>query len=119
MRRPAIAFLADLAVLIVFVLVGRAEHDSGSEFVGYLATLAPFALALTLAWAATPTIRRKPFAARIGATVWAVTLVGGMALRRLVFGDGIALAFIIVAAAFTALGIIGWRAVTERITARP
>lgn len=118
MSRTAIAYLADLAVIAVFVLIGRAEHDSGSEFIGYLSTVAPFAIALTLVWVAGPSIRRQPFATSTGVTVWAITLVIGMALRRLVFGDGIAIAFIIVAAAFTALGIIGWRAVAERIPAR-
>lgn len=105
----------DLAVIVVFVVLGRAEHDStavegGSALDGLVTTLAPFAIALGAAWAH-PSIRRAPLAVRSGAVVWIVTLVGGLALRSLVVGDGIAPAFIAVAAGFTALGLIGWRAV--------
>jgi hypothetical protein len=120
-RRPLVERLApaiDLLVLTVFILLGRSEHDSttvegGSALGGFATTLAPFAIALGTAWAL-PTTRRAPIGVRSGAIVWLITLIGGLALRRLLFGDGIAPAFIAVAAGFTALGLIGWRAVASR-----
>lgn len=118
LRRVAPAF--DLAVVVVFIVLGRAEHDStaaegGSALTALVTTLAPFAIALGAAWAQ-PSIRRAPLTLRSGALIWAATLVGGLALRSLVFGDGIAPAFIAVAAGFTALGIIGWRAISQSLT---
>lgn len=108
----------DLLVLAVFVILGRSEHDStavegGSAIGGFATTLAPFAIALGIAWAL-PAIRRTPIGVRSGVVVWMTTLVVGLALRRAMFGDGIAPAFILVAAGFTALGLIGWRAVATR-----
>ncbi len=38
-----------------------------------------------------------------------MTLVAGMVLRNVVFGDGTATSFVIVAALFLALFLIGWR----------
>ena len=118
LRRAAPAL--DLAVVAVFIVLGRAEHDSttveaGSALTGLVTTLAPFAIALGAAWAQ-PSIRRSPLTLRSGLLIWIVTLVGGLALRSLVFGDGIAQAFIAVAAGFTALGIIGWRAIARTST---
>ena len=120
-RRGRLAGLApalDLLVLAVFVLLGRSEHDStsvegGSAVRGFLTTLAPFAIALTAAWAL-PATRRSPLTVRTGLTVWATTIIVGLALRSLAFGDGIAPAFIAVATGFTALGLVGWRAVATR-----
>ena len=110
----------DLADGFEIIVLGRAEHDStaaegGSALTALVTTLAPFAIALGAAWAQ-PSIRRAPLTLRSGALIWAATLVGGLALRALVFGDGIAPAFIAVAAGFTALGIIGWRAISQSLT---
>ena len=52
---------------------------------------------------------RHPTDWRTGIGVWVITLVAGMLLRNLVFGDGTATSFIIVAAAFLALFLVGWR----------
>jgi hypothetical protein len=44
-------------------------------------------------------------------------IVGGMLLRNLVFGDGTATSFVIVATVFVGLFVVGWRlvfAVVER-----
>lgn len=112
-----LAPLADTAVLAAFVLLGRAEHDSGSSLAGYITTLAPFIIGLVIAWLAVGEVRSQPLAVRSGLIVWACALLIGLVLRRVVFGDGIALAFIIVAAAFTGFGLNGWRAVVRRVPA--
>ena len=115
MKRLLLPFFGDLIVIAVFVLLGRSEHDSGSSVTGYVNTLAPFALGLVIAWTIVIATQRRPTRVPTGIIVWLVTVVAGIALRRVVFGDGIAIAFIIVATAFTALGFIGWRAIAQRI----
>ncbi|MEY4175908.1 MAG: hypothetical protein RI900_3073, partial [Actinomycetota bacterium] len=44
-----------------------------------------------------------------GIGIWLVVLVAGMLLRRFAFDRGTALPFIIVAACFTLLFLVGWR----------
>jgi hypothetical protein len=51
----------------------------------------------------------RPTDWRAGIGIWAITLVAGMLLRNLVFDDGTATSFVIVAASFLALFLIGWR----------
>ncbi|MEY2975611.1 MAG: hypothetical protein RIR49_2031 [Actinomycetota bacterium] len=119
MTRARFAPALDLAVLAAFIVLGRSEHDStaaegGSAIGGFVSTLAPFAIALGIAWAV-PATRRDPLGSRGGLIVWLITLVGGLALRRALFGDGIAPAFIAVAAGFTLLGLVGWRTVAARL----
>ena len=59
---------------------------------------------MTLAW-------RAPAAPlRTGLPVWALTVVGGMLLRA-ASGQGVQVAFVIVASLVVGLFLIGWRAV--------
>jgi len=109
--------LADVAVIVVFVLVGRASHAEGETLGGVLGVMAPFLLALTAAWVAGG-VWRRPRGLRTGLTVWAATWLGGMALRRVVFTRSTALAFVIVGGVFLGLGLLGWRWVTSLVTAR-
>jgi multisubunit Na+/H+ antiporter MnhB subunit len=90
------------------VAVGRREHERDSAIAGLIGTAAPFLIALALAWLALR-VWRRPTDWRSGVGIWAITLVAGMLLRNLVFGDGTATSFVIVAAAFLALFLIGWR----------
>ena len=112
-----IAAVIDIVSVIVFVAVGRKNHDeSGSIYTGTLRVAAPFLAALLVgglaarAWQA-------PAAARTGIVVWLATVVGGLLLRRFVFERGIALPFIIVASLFTLLLLVGWRLLAARIRA--
>lgn len=109
-RRLLLAFGLDTFTVGLFVAVGRREHERGSAISGLIGTAAPFVIALTLAWVVVRAWNR-PTDWRTGVGVWAITLVGGMVLRNLVFGDGTAISFVIVAAAFLALFLIGWRLV--------
>ncbi len=107
-RRTPLALGIDIFSVTLFVAVGRREHERGSEIAGLIGTAAPFLLALGLAWLVLRAWKR-PTDWRTGIGVWAITLVAGMLLRSVVFGDGTATSFIIVAAAFLALFLIGWR----------
>ena len=107
-RRVPLAVGIDVFSVTLFVAVGRREHERDSAIAGLIDTAAPFLLALALAWVLLRAWRR-PTDWRTGVGVWAITLVAGMILRNLVFGDGTATSFVIVAASFLALFLVGWR----------
>jgi hypothetical protein len=107
-RRVPLALGIDVFSVTLFVAVGRREHERDSAIAGLIGTAAPFLIALALAWLALR-VWRRPTDWRSGVGIWAITLVAGMLLRNLVFGDGTATSFVIVAAAFLALFLIGWR----------
>ena len=107
-RRVPLAVGIDVFSVTLFVAVGRREHERDSAIAGLIDTAAPFLLALALAWVLLR-VWRRPTDWRTGVGVWGITLVAGMLLRNLVFDDGTAPSFVIVAAAFLALFLIGWR----------
>ncbi|HLA66027.1 MAG TPA: DUF3054 domain-containing protein [Acidimicrobiia bacterium] len=115
MRRPWLLSI-DLTSVVVFVAVGRASH--GEDASGFLHTAAPFLIAVVLGWVVMRAWR-TPGAVRTGIGVMATTLVAGMALRHFVFDDGTALSFMVVAAAFLTLFLVGWRLAAKAITPGP
>ena len=114
MKRLAFSAFADVAVIVVFVAIGREEHNSGNSIVWVLETAAPFLIALAIGWLATRAWQNPTGVGR-GLGIWLATILAGMNLRHYVFDDGTATAFIIVASAFTLAGLVGWRVVTQRI----
>jgi hypothetical protein len=108
-RRTALAAGIDTASVVLFVAIGRREHDEGTAITGLISTAAPFLLGLLLAWLVVRAWR-APTAVTTGLLIWPITVAAGMLLRRLVFGDGTALAFVIVAGVFLGLTLVGWRA---------
>jgi ribose/xylose/arabinose/galactoside ABC-type transport system permease subunit len=111
------AVLGDFAAVVLFVVIGRNNHDEGNALSGIVRVAAPFLLALGLGWLLAMKLDHRPFSLRFGAIVWATTLVAGMALRRTVFSRGTALPFVIVATCFLGLSLLGWRLVV-RLNAR-
>jgi uncharacterized membrane protein (GlpM family) len=108
-RTPLAAGL-DTFAIVLFVAIGRREHERDSTIVGLIETAAPFLIALVVAWLVVRAWQR-PTDLRTGLAIWAIVIAGGMLLRNVVFGDGTATSFVIVAALFLALFLIGWRAV--------
>ncbi len=107
------AAIIDLACVLGFVALGIQSHDEGGSLVR---VAAPFVAALAIGWVIA--IPLKPAESlRAGFVIWLVTLVGGMLLRR-VGGDGTAFAFILVATAFLAVSMLGWRGVAALLLAR-
>ncbi len=104
----------DVAVVFVFVIAGRRTHDEAETISGVIRTAAPFVLGLLAGWTVTRAWHR-PASGSVGLGVLAATVVVGMALRRFVFGEGIAWSFIAVATLFLALGLLGWRLIAARV----
>ena len=107
-RRTPLAAGLDTFVVVLFVAIGRREHERDSAIAGLIETAAPFLIALALAWLVLR-VWKRPTEWRTGVGVWAIVVVAGMLLRNLVFDDGTATAFVIVATLFLALFIVGWR----------
>ncbi len=107
-RRVPLALGIDVFSVTLFVAIGRREHERDSAIAGLISTAAPFLIALALAWLILR-VWHRPTDWRIGVGICAITVVAGMALRNLVFGDGTATSFVIVTTLFLTLFLVGWR----------
>jgi Protein of unknown function (DUF3054) len=111
---PAIAFVVDALVVLVFAAVGRRSHAESAAVTGVLVTAWPFFTGLTLGWAGFAAAhRRPPLTPRDAVGLWVPTVAIGMLLRQLT-GKGTALSFVVVATLFLGAGLLGWRAVAQR-----
>jgi hypothetical protein len=111
--RFAGAGLADLGCVLLFVVIGRANHHAGGGLAGLWDTAWPFATGTAAGLLATRYWRRPTAVVPVGVGVWLCTVVIGM-LLRLVSGQGTAFAFVLVALAFLGLFQIGWRVAVRR-----
>lgn len=110
-----LAALADIAAIVVFVAIGRRNHDEGTAVDGIATVAAPFLIALVGGWVAARAWAR-PMQVEAAFIIWPVTVALGMVLRNFVFDRGTALPFIIVATAVTGVFLVGWRMVAARAT---
>jgi hypothetical protein len=115
--RPALALVADLLVLVVFVLVGRRSHHEDAGLSGFLRVWWPFAVGLAVAWVITG-LWRAPLAWARAVVAWLVTVGVGMALRIAVEARDFKVAFTIVTLLFVGAPMLGWRAVVRWRRAR-
>lgn len=112
-RLPAaLVIVIDLVLTAVFCIIGRLSHAEGvfSDLPGLLHTTWPFVAALAAAHIVLLIARTRADRIPAGLIIWAVTVIGGLALRAL-SGQGTALPFMIVATLVLALFLVGWRAV--------
>ena len=114
--RRYLPLLADPVAVMVFVAIGRRNHEEADGFAGYLETVAPFLIAVVVGWAVARAWR-APRSITVGVVVAAVTAGLGLVLRNLAFGEGTELSFVFVASAFLVFFIVGWRLVVSRFTA--
>jgi hypothetical protein len=115
--RVRVAAALDTAVVILFVAIGRRNHDEGSAIGEVIRIAAPFLIGLGAGWVVARAWR-KPFELTTGVAIWVVTIGLGMVLRRTLFDRGTAWSFIVVATVFTGVLLLGWRLVAPRITPR-
>lgn len=98
----------DAFVVVLFVALGRRNHDESGAIVAVLETAAPFLIGLAVAWVVVRAWRR-PTRVVTGLAIWPMTVLVGMVVRNLVFDDGTATSFVVVATCFLGAGIVGWR----------
>ena len=107
-RRVTLAAVADVIAIVVFVTIGRRNHDEGTAIDGIATVAAPFLIGLVIGWLVARAWNR-PTDVETAFIIWPVTVVVGMVLRNLVFDRGTALPFIIVATIATGAFLVGWR----------
>ena len=88
----------------------------GAGGLGLATTAWPFLVGLLAGWAVTRGWRHPLAPLRTGAGVWVATVAVGMLLRA-ASGQGIAIAFVIVAAVTLLVLLVGWRVVAWGIRA--
>ena len=116
-RRLAVAIGLDVFVVVLFVAIGRRNHDEEPGIVGVLQTAAPFLIGLAVAWLIVRAWRR-PTSILTGVAIWPITILVGMLTRNVVFDEGTATSFVIVATLFLGACIVGWRAVYRLVDQR-
>lgn len=100
----------DLLAVLVFVAIGRMQHDGGGAFAidGVLRTLWPFLGGLLIAVVVVSVASARYAAVATGIAVAVLTAGCGLALRY-ASGQGIAVSFAMVTVAVLALFMLGWR----------
>jgi hypothetical protein len=114
--RSAGAAAADLGCVLLFVVIGRANHHAGGGLAGLWDTTWPFAVGAVAGLLASRYWQRPTALVPVGVSVWLGTVAIGMVLR-VASGQGTAFAFVLVALAFLGLFQLGWRVAVSR-TAR-
>jgi DUF3054 family protein len=110
MRAAALGMLADVAVVLAFVVIGRANHQAGETLAGGAGTAWPFLAGLAAGELGARSWRRPAALVPTGLIVWLATVCLGQ-LLRVVSGQGTDPAFVAVSAAFLGLFLLGWRAI--------
>lgn len=111
------AAVADVVLVLVFVVIGRLSHDEGVTFFGVLETWWPFLVGLALGWVTTRAWRAPAEIVWNGIAIWVITVVMGM-LLRIATGQGAAFAFVIVATVVVGVFLLGWRAIARVVLHR-
>ena len=104
------AIAADYVAIAAFALLARAAHQSDDmpfNFSGWLSTLWPFALGVTLGWL----IARE----NKGGLIWIITVVTGLVIWGIRNGDVPHWSFIVVATTMSALLMLGWRGIAKLV----
>ncbi len=117
-RSSALAALADVVGVLVFCTVGRRSHAEGLTVAGVAETAWPFLVGTAVGWLLVRGWRRPTAVAPTGLVVWASTVAVGMLLRKAT-SAGVAVSFVVVASAATAVVLLGWRVAVAAFARRP
>lgn len=114
----------DIAFVVLFVVIGRRNHEDGFALPGLLLAIIPFLVGLVTGWGLIRW-RSSAWPRRVahGVTLAIVVVVVGMIVRVLMgqsVGDGFTglLSFAAVALAFLLLFLVGWRVIAAYLLAR-
>ena len=110
MRRGSTsAVFADVVCVLVFCTIGRRSHAEGLTAAGVAETAWPFLTGSAVGWLLSRGWRRPTALVPTGVVVWLCTVAVGMLLRKAT-SAGVAVSFVVVASAVTAVLLLGWRA---------
>lgn len=113
-RTVVVAAVVDLALVLLFVAIGRRSHDEGDALAGFAVTAWPFVAGAAVGWAASLGWRRPLAVWPTGVVVWLAAVVLGM-LLRVASGQGVQLSFVIVTAIVLGVFLVGWRAIAALV----
>ena len=108
------ALALDVFSVLLFVAVGRRNHDESTGVSGVVEVALPFLIALVCSWVVSRAWR-KPDATKNGVVIWLVTVVLGLLLRNLIFDRGTATPFVIVATVVLGVLLVGRRLIMRVI----
>ena len=111
----ALAALADVVGVLVFCTVGRRSHAEGLTAAGVAGTAWPFLVGTAVGWLLIRGWRRPTAVVPTGLVVWVCTVAVGMLLRKAT-SAGVAVSFVVVASAATAVVLLGWRVAVAALT---
>lgn len=117
MKNRVFPFIADIALVVVFVFIGTRNHNTDQDAAGLASTVAPFLIGLLVGWIVARAWK-SPTTVATGITVWILTIVVGMLLRHFAWDRGTAGAFVVVATVFNAFTLVGWRVIHENVVSR-
>lgn len=117
-RSSALAAVADLVGVLLFCAIGRRSHAEGLTVAGIAETAWPFLVGAASGWLLSRAWQRPTEIVPTGVVVWLCTVAIGMLLRKAT-SAGVAVSFVIVAAAATAVVLLGWRVVAAAIRRTP
>ena len=100
--------------MLLFVAVGRRNHDESAGISGVVEVALPFLIALISGWLVTRAWR-SPQALSTGVVIWLITVVLGLALRNFLFDRGTATPLIIVATLVLGALLVGRRLIMRVI----
>ena len=109
--------LLDLVCVLVFATAGKGSHEAGASEWVVLAIVWPFAVGVLAAHGGLLARGRSARSVSSGVAVLVTTYVLGMVLR-VASGRGIAVGFLVVAAVFLAVTLLGWRALADLVSRR-
>lgn len=107
-RAWPIAIVGDAVAVLLFVVIGRANHHESTGLHGIGHTAWPFLLGAALGLAVTAYTRLDPTSVRAGTRVWVWTVVIGLVVRAAT-GGGTPAAFVVVTAVVLGAFLVGWR----------
>jgi hypothetical protein len=110
--RAVVALVIDLALVGLFVVIGRASHREDQS--AFLVTYWPFAVGLLVGWAGARGWRRPFSVSRTGVLAWVGTVLVGMLLRW-ASDQGVQVAFVVVASIVVGALLLGWRVLLAAI----
>ncbi|SKY40968.1 transmembrane protein [Mycobacteroides abscessus subsp. bolletii] len=118
-KKPAtsvlLALVLDVVGIFVFCTIGRRSHAEGITLLGVWQTAWPFLSGGAIGWVLSRGWSRPTSITPTGIAVWVCTVLFGMILRQL-SNQGVAVSFVVVASLVTALLLLGWRAVANRVS---
>ena len=109
--------ILDVCSVFAFVAIGRSTHHDGASLAGLWHTTWPFLVGLAAGLLASRAWRQPVAIVPAGLGAWLGAAGIGMTVRVLA-GQGTAMAFILVAFAFLALFLLGWRVVARILITR-